>query len=174
MCVHIHACALTQASYLISMSLGVSIYRMGMISQSDLTGLMEGLNDLMPVTGLTDHKTQNIKTLHSNYHYCPWKVLDVWHTDFRHCICKVHCALGDMKYTVWSLISGCLPRSEGKKFMTQEETGDLDSIRKSPPESGTWIRKGTKCLQKGRETWQLITISQVKETFWKKLPKFLL
>lgn len=147
MCVHTHACALTQVSYLISMSLGVSICRMGMISQGDLTGLMEGINEVMPVTCLIESKAQKIKTLHSNYHCCSWRVLDVWHTDFRHCVCKAHCTFGD---TAWPLISGCLPKSEGKKFLAQEETGALGFIRKSPPELGTWIRKGTKCPERER------------------------
>lgn len=70
MCVHTRAYALTQASYLISMSLGVSICKMGMISQSDLTERMEGINEVMPVTCLIENKAQKIKTLHSNYHCC--------------------------------------------------------------------------------------------------------
>lgn len=151
MCVHTRAYVLTQASYLISMSLGVSICKMRMISQSDLTEQMEGINEVMPVTCLIENKAQKIKTLHSNYHCCSWKVLDVWHTEFRHCICEVHCALGDTRYTVWSLISGCLPKPEGKKFWAQEETGDLDFIWKGPPELGTWIRKGTKCPERERD-----------------------
>ena len=155
------------------MSLGASICKMGMISQSDLTGLMEGINEVMPVTCLIENKAQKIKTLHSNYHCCSWKVLDVWHTEFRHCICEVHCALGDTRYTVWSLISGCLPKSEGKKFLAQDETGDLDFIWKS---WGPGLER-VQNVQKGRETRQHITISQVtverpKETFWKKLPNF--
>lgn len=52
------------------MSLGVSICKMGMISQSDLTEQMEGINEVMPVTCLIENKAQKIKTLHSNYHCC--------------------------------------------------------------------------------------------------------
>lgn len=69
-CVYTHACALTQVSYLISVSLGVSIYKMGIVSNSDLTELMEKLNEMMHVTCLTENKAQKIKTLSNNYYHC--------------------------------------------------------------------------------------------------------
>lgn len=117
-CVHTSAQVSAHVCYLISMSLGFSIYKMGVISNSNLTERMGGLNEMMQVTCLTENKAQKIKTLNSNcyYYHSSWKLLRVLHIDFRHYISNMQWTVEDTKYNICSLISICLPRSEGKEF----------------------------------------------------------
>lgn len=60
MCVPTSAHALTQVSDLTSVSLGFSINKMGIVSNSEFTELRKRLNDLMHVKCLTEIKAQKI------------------------------------------------------------------------------------------------------------------
>lgn len=59
---------LLQVRFLTSMSLGFSIYKIGITSKNNLTELTQGLNDLMCVKSLTEIKAQK-KNLNRNYYY---------------------------------------------------------------------------------------------------------
>lgn len=67
-CVHTSACVLTRVSYLTSMYLVFSIYKMGTISNSNRTKLMKRLNKMVHVKCLIGNKHTKVKIPNRNYY----------------------------------------------------------------------------------------------------------
>jgi len=108
---------------------------MGIISNSDLTELMEWLNEMLGVKCLAENiKTVTIIIANEKLWY-----LEVLYIDIRHYICITYYAVRDTKYNVWSLISIYLQSVEGEEFIRHSKklvTWALFSREKESPQMG--------------------------------------